>query len=344
MKLLHIGSDSIHVSSYISALQKDGLQQLLVSEIPCNFAHVEKELNVSFRKMSPGAILSNRKKLRNFIAEHKPDIVHIHQVNRLAFFAAKEAAKLNIPILTTAWGSDVLVMPQQNFVYRYLVKSVLKKSKAVTADSQEMIAAMMKIVPDAKKYECVQYGITPVQAMEKEKIIYSNRLLKAFYRVDQILRYFADFVGTNKDWKLIVGGSGVEEQHLRALCDELEITDKVEFIGFVDKETNHSIYAKATIYISIPESDGTSVSLLEAMSAGCIPVVSDLAVSKEWIRDGVNGVIENGTDNPLLTALQLDREKAASVNREIIEREATREASLATFGKLYNSIRHEGQA
>ena len=48
---------------------------------------------------------------------------------------------------------------------------------------------------------------------------------------------------------------------------------------------------KEELYISIPTSDSTSVTLLEAMAAGSLPIVSDLPANREWIEDGKNGFL-----------------------------------------------------
>ena len=45
------------------------------------------------------------------------------------------------------------------------------------------------------------------------------------------------------------------------------------------------------IYLSAASSDGTSVSLLEAMAAGMICIVTDYPSNLEWIENSVNGFI-----------------------------------------------------
>ena len=46
----------------------------------------------------------------------------------------------------------------------------------------------------------------------------------------------------------------------------------------------------ADVFVSVPSSDGTSVALLQAMAAGCFPIVSDLPSQRELIDHGVNGL------------------------------------------------------
>jgi hypothetical protein len=44
-------------------------------------------------------------------------------------------------------------------------------------------------------------------------------------------------------------------------------------------------------YLSLPASDSVSVSVLEAMGHGCIPILSDLPANRELVDDGRNGLI-----------------------------------------------------
>ena len=334
MKILQVGPKSVHVSSFILALKEREKNIYLLSEEACDFEGVIEEFVISFRQLQPWKVIKNYFKVKKLIQALKPDVIHIHQVNRLAFVVAKIAKSLNIRVVSTAWGSDVLLMPKKNILYKFIVRSTLKNSDAVTADSKDMISAMKSIVNE-EKYLLLQYGIDPIESEEKEKIIYSNRLHEPLYRIDQIIAYFAEFSKTNSDWKLVIAGTGSETRKLNKLAKELDIESKIEFVGWQQKEENRGWYAKSMIYISIPTSDGTSVSLLESMSAECIPVVSDLPVSHEWIRQNENGVIERIGRNPFVEALKINREQCISINSQIINERATRKASIDQFLKAY---------
>jgi glycosyltransferase involved in cell wall biosynthesis len=334
MKILQIGSDSIHVSSFLLAIKNCDIENYLLTEEKCDFESVVSNKVISFRSINPLNIWRANKKLKSYLQELKPDIIHIHQVNRLAYFVTRIAEKLKIPVITTAWGSDVLLIPKQNAFFHFLVKQSLKCSKIVTADSDDMILAMKKIEL-SDKYVLLQYGIDPILAKEKQKIVFSNRLHKSLYRIDAVINYFSDFSKNHTDWQLVIGGTGSETEQLKQLVEILELTEKVTFVGWLQKAENNEWYAKSTIYISIPESDGTSVSVLEAMSAGCIPVVADLPVSKEWIRSGENGVIEKVGENPIEKALTIDRDKCIRINSKLINEKASRNASIKRFLEIY---------
>ena len=324
----------MHVSSFLLAMKNIDIKNYLLTEEKCDFEGVVSDQVISFRSVKPLNIWKANKKLKTFLQELKPDVIHIHQVNRLAYFVSRIAEKLKIPVVTTAWGSDVLLIPQKNAFFHFIVKQTLKRSFVVTADSSDMISAM-QIIFKGDKYVLLQYGIDSILAEKKEKIIFSNRMHKPLYRIDAVINYFNDFSKSHTDWQLIVGGTGSETEQLKQQVETLELTEKVTFVGWLQKAENDEWYAKSTVYISIPESDGTSVSVLEAMSAGCIPVVADLPVSKEWIRSGENGVIEKMGENPLEQAMTIDIEKCIKINSKLINEKASRRASIQRFLEIY---------
>lgn len=335
MKIMQVGPNSPHVEGYLSELQHKEPNLFLIAEGMNSYLPNDRTFVLDFKQFSPIGLFQAYKKVIALFAEIQPDVIHIHQVNRAAYFACKAAKKMKIRVVLTAWGSDVLIMPKKNFVYRYMVQYCLKNAQFVTADSMHMIEEIKHLEPNAEKYVHVQYGITPIKSRQKEKIIYSNRLLQPLYRIEKIIEYFYEFQLVHSDWTLVIGATGSEEGSLKSKVNELKLDNKVEFVGWLKPEQNREWYSKATVYISIPSSDGTSVSVLEAMSAGCIPIVPSLAVSREWIQDGQNGIIEKANNNPLFEAIQLDREICAELNTTLIEKKATRIASIHTFQALY---------
>ena len=339
MNILQVGPNSVHVSSFIAAMAKQGIQQDLLTEEAVQVEGVNRHVICSFRSANPLLWLITFFKLGKILQQLSPDCIHIHQANRLAFFVSWQAKRKRIPVVLTAWGSDVLLVPKKNRFYRYLVKKTLDRSRIVTADSTEMIESMKALV-SSKPYEWIQYGIDPVQPASKEKLIFSNRLHQPLYRIDQVIRYFEAFANKHEDWKLIIAGSGSETENLKQLAESLTCSDRVQFVGWLSPEENRAWYAKASMYISIPSSDGTSVSVLEAMSAGCIPILPDLPVSYEWI-DATTGIIERPGENPIQKALTLDIAHCKQQNQDRISMHALRTVSCTRFFQFYQeSVAH----
>ena len=84
-------------------------------------------------------------------------------------------------------------------------------------------------------------------------------------------------------------GGGTEFVQLRNKFRHLELQGIVRYLPSLTKEQMISEFRNNWIYISASKSDGTSISLLEAMSAGMVCVTSDFAPNKEWIKDGQSG-------------------------------------------------------
>lgn len=339
MKILHVGPNSVHVSRFINAFDTTEIESnYLLTDSPNLEVKVTEQFVVDAHIYNPIKLIGLLKILQSILHQVNPSVIHIHQVNRLAFFTTLVAKWRKIPVVTTAWGSDVLIMPSKNKLYHYLVKKTLLRSAVISADAQDMIRAMQLLVPTGQ-FVCIQYGIAPIEPTNKKEIIYSNRIHKPLYNIDKIISLFADFHTQHPSWNLVIGGSGSETEKLKNQTKLLGLTEYVKFVGWLNEEENRLHYAESSIYVSIPASDGTSVSLLEAMSANCIPVVSDLPANKEWISDNTNGIIfqEEG-ENPFKRALFLNQEIAFSTNQQLIIQKATRNASIAQFLSIYQTL------
>ena len=82
---------------------------------------------------------------------------------------------------------------------------------------------------------------------------------------------------------------------------ELGITKAVYWLGQQEPwERNVDTYRLADVAISIPSSDSTPVSVLEAMACGTALVVTDLPALREWITPGVEGLLVAPGDVPAL--------------------------------------------
>lgn len=334
-KLIIIGSGGVHIKNFSELVAPLFDEVIFIGEKKIDTKHINQQFLLNFRSKSPLILFKTYKEIKKIVSQNNPAVIHLHQINRVAILSALVLRKHN-NIVTTAWGSDVLIMPNKSVFFKRLVQYVLKKSKFVTADSKQMLNKIKLLSPSTKS-SFFLFGIDPIKGGKKEKIIYSNRLHKKLYNIDTVINEFSEFSKSNNDWKLIIAGSGSDTVKLKELCTKLKITNRVEFVGFVDQKTNNHYYSIASIYISIPSSDGTAVSLLEAMSAGCIPIVRDLDVSKEWITNNENGILYP-TKKPFEKALKIDRSTLSQINSNLIKSKGTKEVNQLILKEIYNSI------
>jgi glycosyltransferase involved in cell wall biosynthesis len=134
---------------------------------------------------------------------------------------------------------------------------------------------------------------------------------------------------------------------IERLIDSLGVRDRVHILERVEYAEMVDFYRTGSIMLSVPESDGTPMSLLEAMACGCIPIVSDLPSLREWIVDGVNGrLVPVGDIDALARAMleMADLEPRAelvarnlALVRDRASQQASRSAMLARYRELLSA-------
>jgi len=341
-RLLIIGTDSMHTVNYYH-LVREHFSEIGIITSPGSVRWGDipvTEINMSLRNPSliPGTIMRFRKAIRAF----RPDIIHIHQAGTHALYATL-ALQARTPVVVTAWGSDILQVPEKGSLYRTMVRYILRKADYCTADSHYLATVMKDLAsPCELKVDTVNFGLPALpQTGPKEKLVYSNRLHKELYRIDAVLKAFKRFLDACQDdsWQLVVAGEGYDTPRLKDLAEALGISTQTRFVGFVDAPTNLSYYASAAVYISVPESDATAISLLEAMAAGCRPIVSDLPSNREWIQHGHNGIVATDLDaNMIQQALDLDYTQLMETNLDLIRKKAMRDTNRQRFLDIYQRL------
>lgn len=342
-KLLLVSLNSTHLKTFYELVKPLFKEIIIVSDVQQEYCET---FIIDFRLSKPIRALKNIKRLSHFIEQSNPDIVHVHQANSVAVVTGK-ALKNRKPLVVTTWGSDILVLPKENWIKKKIAQKALSYASLVTADASFM-KPMIKDLGTKVEIVIANFGIElndgNLEDLSKYKksIIYSNRLHYDLYRIDKIIEGFAIFQKTNPNWKLIIAGNGNLTDQLKQLAVDLLIVDTYEFVGFINKEENFEFYKQAKIWVSNPVSDGTAVSLLEAMYFGCIPVVSDLPANKEWVNEEFqNGtIISSSVSKAMEDASKLDWELVSSFNRKVILDRAGKESMMNLFMNCYEKLLH----
>lgn len=344
-KLLIVSTNTIHVFNYINLI-RDYFDEihLITNTKEENFNYGTIKISYTeFSLRKPFAFYKSIGFIRNIIISDKPTIIHVQQLTTNALLTILANKNIKKPAVYTAWGSDVLLNSKSGFLLKKMIHYILKNAKHFTSDSRHMAEIMNQIAGKKLDILIANFGININNSVkiEKQNFIYSNRQLKSLYRIDKIIEGFAKLIeqGNPENWKLVIGAVGEERQSLIELTQKLSIESHVEFVGWLEKEQNSYYYNISKYYISIPESDATSISLLEAMAAGCIPILSDLPANREWIKDGENGlIVADLNSNYIKDALKIYVENAIKINREIIADHGTKEANRAKFIAFYEQI------
>lgn len=131
-------------------------------------------------------------------------------------------------------------------------------------------------------------------------VIVCTRDHKPIYGIKILLEAFKDLVKINNQIRLLLIGSGSLTKNYIKFVDENGLVNHVKFTGTILNSELPIYLDSSDLYVSCSFSDGTSVSLLEAMACKLPVVVSDIPSNREWIENGFNGFLfEKGNSKDL---------------------------------------------
>lgn len=353
MKICFLGdAESIHMRRWIEYFRDTGNDVSVISfryyDIPgVDMRFVGEKIKI---KENGGNIqyVKSIGKIKKIIKEIDPQVVNAHYLTSYGFIGALIKDR---PFIVSTWGSDILVTPKRNIIYKKLTQFAIEKSDIITSDSYFMSNEIVHLGGEKNKVITVPMGIDKnvfnLDDREdfKSKIFLSMRTLCDNSNIDIILKAFKRINDEDKTTKLIITNSGEKKQDVLNLIDNLNLHSSVEFLGFINRDMVAQLLKQACIYISVPKSDSTSVTLLEAMACGMFPIVSDLPANNEWINDEKNGFILKDCSEESLYRLMKeaikDEElliKASELNKSIISERAIWEDNMNYIIKTYNTL------
>ena len=247
------------------------------------------------------AVLKQLPALGAWLKKVDADWLHAHYLTShgTLAWAARRGWKLRARIAGSAWGSDILVAPGQGWAYRWLTTQVLKACAVTTSDSEFMSARMREL--GAAEVMTFPFGLEqlPKQNVRKQPwLFYANRGLEPIYRPHRVIEVFAAIAAQQPEARLVVANDGSLRGALEEQVRALGLAERVEFTGRLDATSQGRRYAPARWFLSLPESDSVSVSVLEAMAHECLPLLSDLPANHELL--GTAGSLALGQPDTLL--------------------------------------------
>jgi glycosyltransferase involved in cell wall biosynthesis len=286
--------------------------------------------------------------LQRKLREIAPDVFHAHFVVEHGFYGALAAVH---PYAVTAWGSDILVEPRRDPVSRRIAKWTLARAELITSNNKRMADEITALGVPPSKIEVVTLGadayfgehweqsVNVAGRSEGAPTILSTRAHEPLYNIDVIIDAFAAVTRSHPPARLAIAHSGSLTTALRARAENVP---GIKFTSTVDEAALRDLMMQAEVFVSVPSSDGTSVALLQAMSAGCFPIVADLETQREWIADGENGLLVPPRD-PVALGAAIERalgdtelrRSAAAANRDIVRERGTNETQMAKVEQLF---------
>jgi glycosyltransferase involved in cell wall biosynthesis len=236
----------------------------------------------------------------------RPDWLAPHYLSShgtLAWLATRLGG-VHAAIAGSAWGSDILVAPERSLAMRWITRRVLRACALATSDSAHMARRMQAL--GAREVMVFPFGLEalpPLPTAKQPALFFANRGLEPIYRPDRVLEVFASVAAAWPEARLVVANDGSLRAALEARAAQPDLAGRVQFVGRLDAAVQAGWYARSRWYLSLPASDSVSVSVLEAMGHGCIPILSDLPANRELVRDGADGLVLADGERPAAARL-----------------------------------------
>ena len=253
-------------------------------------------------------------KIIEVVERYDLDVVHAHYSipHSLCVFLASEIATRKFPTITTIHGTDVSVIGQDKPLYPLNQFSINQSTRVTTVSafqcehirinfeikkSIEVIHNFIDLNRFSPEYACSDLRKT--LAHDDEKIIMHVSNFRPLKNIGAVVRSFHKVVD-KINARLVLIGSGPEEDETRQTCKTLGIIDKVNFVGHVSNIESYIANADCILQPSYTES--FSMVLLEAMACEVPTVSSNIDGIPEVVEAGVTGFTADPDDVELLAS------------------------------------------
>lgn len=372
MKICYIANlDNIHTQRWVKYFTDLGHEVQIITD-----GSIEKFDNAKVHKIrnmgnvnNIGSfflnLLINVIRVNRLVNNFNPEILHAHSVLYYGFYGIFSFFR---PFIISAWGSDVLRAPTESIIPKYIVPYSLKKADKILTTSPSLVDFLIdkfNLMP--KKVIRIPWGtntnifhkkFTYEEEELKEKlkipinetVILSNRHLAPHYNIEKIIEAISPVLKFHPETTFIfLRGYGTLEfeERMKVKAEELGVINNVRFISKSLTEKEMANYLNISdIFISLTKTDQFASSIMEGMSCGVIPILSDIEVYHYYLTNQINTLFVD-PDNPVDISKKICycienpeiKENFYKINKEIITKHEDWDKNALKMLKLYNDLK-----
>ena len=205
-----------------------------------------------------------------------------------------------------------------NFMTHYQLRSatcIIAVSQATKADLVE------KVGIDPRKITVIYEGYNqslfkPMPSIKQEKVLAKYNLKPGGYflfvgtiqprkNLTRLIQAFADYLKTSSKHErlVLIGSKGWLSEEIYTLPKQLQLQDKVFFLGYVGDEKLPHFYSGAKAFLFPSLFEGFGLPILEAMACGC-PVLTSNISSMPEVADNAAILVDPYSVDSILKGIQ----------------------------------------
>jgi glycosyltransferase involved in cell wall biosynthesis len=287
--------------------------------------------------------------LRRVIDEFEPDLIQAGPIQRSAFLVALAGYR---PLISTSWGYDLIHDAERNMLWRWATRFTLHRSSLMIGDCEPIRQLAISYGMHPERIVTFPWGIDleayrpPLERSTNGAFtLLSTRSWEPIYGVDVLAQAFSIAASQRPELRLVMLGNGSQAPLLHNIFQRGGVADRVNTPGQVPQRELPNYFRRTDLYISASHSDGTSISLLEALASGLPAIVSDIPGNREWIRPEENGWwFPDGDAQALAETILIAFDRRESLremgerSREIAERGADWNKNFQTLLGAYERV------
>jgi glycosyltransferase involved in cell wall biosynthesis len=254
--------------------------------------------------MVPFFLLGQLWAVRRLLRNDHFDLIHAHWLipQGLISVLGLILSRRRIPLVCTSHGGDLFAL--KGWVLQCLKRWVMDKSVTVTVVSQAMKKKVVGMGIASDKVHVISMGVdlkslfTPDHNVQRktDELLFVGRLVEV-KGLPVLLKAMPKLLANKPNIRLSIAGAGPLEEALRGLTLQLNISDKVDFLGMVPQRQLPVLYQRATLAIFpfiVTRSgiqEGFGLVVVEAMGCECPVIVGDLPAIHDTVIHEKNGLL-----------------------------------------------------
>lgn len=357
------------------AMVRRGHEVTVVAASEHGIAHEEEDEGVRVIRLqsrsnpfwSDGALpVVSQAELRQIVRDTNPDLVHSHETALLSLQLLRLGLDHEVPLVATChylprfvsqyvgWDGRLDALAE-SIVWEYAIRllnqfdhTVFPSNTQAAAFQERGLSVPTTVISngvDGNRYRPGPDGVERVEARyelpNRPRLLFVSRLAKD-KRIDVLIQSMLYLQETRAH--LVVVGIGDDETRLRTITRDLDLEDRVHFLGFASEQDLPSVYRASDLFTIASECEVQSIPTLQAAATGLPIVAVDAAALPDLVIDGLDGhLVPPGEPRAISDAVldilsNRDRAAAMSASSLAISRRHTEQATFAAHETLYKQV------